>query len=188
MKLSLVRHPPSPSSLIARSRPCGPHGGSFRLAKTKKKKQKNRAGKTADNFVARRTKLFSGVVGATVFKNFSVIIFPLLWSKCRAALPPMPLLLPPLGKISLQNWFSLRVYLRRFPRIECYTLHKEQTNSFFNAPLAGFQKRASAIAAMRRERFDGMKARSLEMFFMFWKQAYREEIIFILTNSTSIHR
>lgn len=49
-------------------------------------------------------------------------------------------------KISLQKWVSLRVYLCRCSRIESYMLHKEQTNSFFNAWRAGFEKRASGAS------------------------------------------
>lgn len=159
MKLSLVRHPPLslPAAVqISTVRATR----SFRLAKTKKEKKTDQ--KKLRTILLLGEQNCSPALSPTSLALQFLKILLSLFFHCSDRNVAVLLLLP-LGKISLQNWFSLRVYLRRCPRIESYTLHKEQTNSFFNAPLAGFQM------AMKHERFDGMKARSLEMFFMFWK-------------------
>lgn len=102
------------------------------------------------------TKLLPGVAVDTspswrFLKIFVVIIFPLLWSK-RHHTAAAAAAVAARENFPSKNWF--RVYLRRCSSIESYTLHKEQTNSFFNAARTGFRKRAGRAAPGLRRRWN----------------------------------
>ena len=141
------------------------------------------------------TKLLPGVAADTSPSwRFKKIFLPSLFFHCsgqNVTILPPPLPLPLWENFPPKIDFVLCVYLRRCSSIESYTLHKEQTNSFFNAPRTDFRKRtsrlagASAIATMKCGRFDGMETCSSEMFSTFWKHRPGEEITFISTSTTS---